>query len=366
MSHQVESMFSVKETPWHGLGVVIQNAPGIVEGIRLAGLDWEVRVDSLFRDLPVVVTDPLTGELVTTLKRDTLDDFGKVFVRSTDNSVLGIVGPNTHPLQNVKAFEWFQPFLDAKEAELTTAGSLCDGRKVWVMARLNRDNAEIVKGDEVAKFILLSNSHDGTTAIRVGFTPVRVVCANTLAMAHGDKASKLIRVRHSAKVETNLEKIRDVMNAANAEFEATAEQYRFLASRQISQADLRKYVKLVLDVDPDKSDDDLPKRTLAMIQEISDRHEKRTNMVYELAKQSQALQGATLDAIMRAFEEGRGTDNKASRGSYWTAYNAFTEWASYDRGHKQDTRLNSLWFGESARQNVKALEVALEMANAAA
>ncbi len=230
---------------------------------------------------------------------------------------------------------------------------------------MNRDNSVIVPNDEVAKFVLLSNSHDGTTAVRVGFTPVRVVCANTLAMAHGDKASKLIRIRHSKDVVKNVEAVRDAMNAANAEFEATAEQFRFLASKQINLSDLRKYVKLVLNIDADEDEDKLPKKSLTLLREITDRHEARTGMVYETAKSVNGLQGATLEAIMKAFEEGKGTDNKASRGSYWTAYNAVTEWMSYDRGQKQDTRLNSLWFGESARQNVIALELALELANAA-
>jgi hypothetical protein len=87
----------------------------------------------------------------------------------------------------------------------------------------------VAPGDEVEKYLLLSHGHDGSLAVRVGFTPVRVVCANTLSMAHGSDASKLIRVRHSKSLHENLANIREVMNLANAEFEATAEQYRLLA-----------------------------------------------------------------------------------------------------------------------------------------
>ena len=135
---------------------------------------------------------------------------------------------------------WFQPFLDAKEAALHTAGSLRNGSRIWVLAKLNRDPLVIAQGDEVEKFILLSHGHDGSLAVRVGFTPVRVVCQNTLAMAHGSDASKLIRVKHTKDVHENLANIREVMDLANAEFEATAEQYRLLARKSINQADLRK------------------------------------------------------------------------------------------------------------------------------
>jgi hypothetical protein len=100
--------------------------------------------------------------------------------RKSDNRILGVVGPKYHVLQNRAAFQWFQPFLDAREAALHTAGSLCEGSRVWVLAKLNRDPLIVALGDEVEKFMLLSHGHDGSLAVRVGFTPVRVVCQNTL------------------------------------------------------------------------------------------------------------------------------------------------------------------------------------------
>ena len=172
--------------------------------------------------------------------------------RTSDSKVLGVVGPRYAPLQNQDAFDWFQPFLDAKEAALHTAGSLRGGSRIWVLAKLNRDPLVIAQGDEVEKFILLSHGHDGSLAVRAGFTPIRVVCQNTLSMAHGSDASKLIRVKHTKDVLENLANIREVMDLANAEFEATAEQYRLLARKSINQADLRKYVKRVLKVEDEE------------------------------------------------------------------------------------------------------------------
>ena len=97
--------------------------------------------------------------------------------RKTDGRILGTVGPRYTLLQNKDAFQWFQPFLDAQEAALHTAGSLVHGSRIWVLAKLNRDPLVIAEGDEVEKFVLLSHSHDGSLAVRVGFTPIRVVCA---------------------------------------------------------------------------------------------------------------------------------------------------------------------------------------------
>ena len=180
------------------------------------------------------------------------------------------------------------------------------------------------------KFLLLSHGHDGSLAVRVGFTPVRVVCANTMALAHGSDASKLIRVRHSKSLHTNLANIREVMNLANQEFEATAEQYRLLARRSISQADLRKFVKRVLKVDDSKP---VAARTSNQIEEI-----------------------------VRLCESGRGNDLASVRGTYWTAYNGVSEWLGYSRGRSQATRIDSLWYGEGAGINKLAFQTALDMA----
>jgi phage/plasmid-like protein (TIGR03299 family) len=316
MAHRVETMFSVKETPWHGLGNVIQDAPTVDAGIQLAGLDWNVETQPLF------VAD---GRPVT----------HKAVVRTSDESILGVVGPKWQPLQNREAFDWFQPFLDSKAARLTTAGSLSNGRRVWVMAEIG-DPLTIVKGDEVRRFVLLSNSHDGTAAVRVGFTPIRVVCANTLAMAeHKGADSKLLRLRHSKNLKDVMEQVRDVMDLANSEFEATAEQYkRLAASKVVKREDLREYVKrvMLLTEDPKKPG--------------------------ELSKKS----ADTYAAILEGFDSGKGTDIRKVRGTWWNAYNAVTEYLSYSRGKSQDGRLDSLWFGEGFKINEDALDVALELA----
>jgi phage/plasmid-like protein (TIGR03299 family) len=229
---------------------------------------------------------------------------------------------------------WFQPFLDAGECCLHTAGSLHSGQKVWVLAQLNRDNSEIVPGDEVSKFILLSNSHDGTTAIRVGYTPIRVVCANTMAMAHSKgSGSQLIRIRHTRSSKNNLENVRDIMDNINMQFDATAEQFRFLASKNFNQADIRQYVKVMLGIEK-TVDDDIKTRTRNIMDEIL------------------------------ALVEGPKQSATNVRGTWWAAYNGYNEYLNYNKGRTEDNRLDSLWFGLNDNDNIKALYTAMEFANA--
>jgi phage/plasmid-like protein (TIGR03299 family) len=314
MAAAIENMMFVGATPWHGLGNQVSSDIGVEDAIVSAGLDWEVGL----KDLQTVDGVPVSH---------------RATYRKTDGSILGVVGPRYTPLQNKEAFDWFQPFLDAGECNLHTAGSLHSGQKVWVLAQLNRDNSEIVAGDEVTKFILLSNSHDGTTAIRVGYTPIRVVCANTLAWAHSASDSKLIRIRHTRSSKNNLENVRDIMDNINAGFEATAEQFRFLASKDFNQNDVRRYVKAMIGIEG-TVDADIKTRTRNIMDDI-------------LARIEGPKQSAT-----------------NVRGTWWAAYNGYNEYLNYAKGRTEDNRLDSLWFGVGANDNIKALNRAMEFANA--
>jgi phage/plasmid-like protein (TIGR03299 family) len=311
MAHLVESMMYVGKTPWHELGTAIpeEKKLSIREAIVAAKLDWQVECRHLF-------TDNSGGE-----KSGILNHYA--VCRTSDNAFLGIVGQDYVPLQNEEALKWFQPFLDAEEATLETAGSLKGGRQVWALAKIRDGNMDVGKKDSVAHYILLSNSHDGSVSVRVGFTPIRVVCNNTLTLAHDSEASKLLRVRHTSNLHENLELIREIMNVARKEFNATVEQYCHLQKHGINNSELEKYVRVVFSL-PDKGGRDL------------------------------------IPNIIYLFENGRGS--KEAGKTYWGAYNAVTEYLNYFRGKTQDNTLSSLWFGEATHINRQALNVALKMA----
>lgn len=312
MAAEIESMAFFGATPWHGLGTPLDETDlyDWPRACEKSGLNWDAEL------VPLVTAD--TSATVES----------KAVRRSSDGKILGVVGKKYTILQNRDAFKWFDPFLQAREASLATCGSLRQGSRIWVLAKLNRDPLVIAQGDTVEKYLLLSHGHDGSLAVRCGFCGIRVVCSNTLALAHKSDASKLIRCKHTKDIQENLANIRETMSLANQEFEATAEQYRLLARKSINQSDLQKYVKCVL-----KADDDASTRMKNTIAEI-----------------------------IGLCESGKGNTLPSVSGTYWTAYNGVTEWLSYNRGRNSENRLNSLWYGDGANLNRQALEVALEMA----
>lgn len=327
MAHEIEVVdgkahaFFVGEPAWHKLGKVFPEGTilAIDEAIKAAGLDWTVRLQPLHmkydgEEMPVP---------------------GYATVRDSDKSVLGVVGPTYNPLQNIDAFKWFQPFLDAKTAALEAAGSLRNGKRVWVLAKISRDPIEIVKGDEIRKYLLLSNGHDGSLAIRGGFTNIRAVCANTIAQAHSSAASRLLRVRHTKNAAKTLDEVREIMDLADREFSANAEQFKALARKGVSTEDLKKYVRKVFE----------PKVILTEPTPEDTSEDKNERL---LAK------------IIPLFEKGRGNDLPGVRGTMWGAYNAVNEYLNYERGNEAN-RLDSLWFGDSARLNQRALQTAMQM-----
>jgi phage/plasmid-like protein (TIGR03299 family) len=316
MAHEVETMMFAGDVPWHGLGIRVESAIDSNDAIRKAGLDWTVSLERMFTCEGIQI------------------DTHRAVRRETDGKVLGVVGNRYKPLDNAHAFAWFDPFVRAGMASYEAAGSLRGGARVFVLAKLNREDSVIVakSDDRVQKFLLLSNGHDGSLAIRVGFTPVRVVCANTLAAAHGDHASKLIRIRHSGDVVGALDDIRTAVNTADAEFEATAEQYRTLARHNINAADLRKYVSSVFELDePSPKADGTPRASRVM------------------------------EAVTQAFDSGAGNDLPGVKGTWWAAYNAVTDYLSHTRGTDSESRLDSQWYGDSAAKNTRALQYAYQM-----
>jgi phage/plasmid-like protein (TIGR03299 family) len=312
MAHVVESMFSARGiTPWHGLGNVIQEAPNTAEGIKLAGLNWGV------------TTKPLFTADGTAVQANGI-------IRETDGRVLGVVGKRYTPLQNSEAFSFFDPFLESGEASLETAGSLRHGERIWVLAKLNKAPIEISGNDVVNKYLLLSNGHDGVMGVRVSLTPIRVVCNNTLSMAHTSQESKFVRIMHSKKVVENLEKVREVVNIAENAFQATEEQMRIMSKRNINQDDLRKYVEVSLSLNMD-------------------------------TERAELLNDRIIDRVVELFDVSPGAIEAGH--TYWGAYNAVNYFLAHEKGREQDTRLNSLWFGQARKQDQNAFNLATRMAS---
>lgn len=189
MSANVETMFSVRETPWHGLGTIVQEAATSEEALRLAGLDWNVE------QKPVIYNGEDTGY--------------KFNVRSSDDTVLGVVGSRYKPVQNTEAFA-FTDELIGGDVRYETAGSLASGKRIWLLAKM--DDVKVLD-DTVEPFLCLTNSHDGYGSLKVCMTPVRVVCQNTLNCALS-RAKRTWNVRHTGSVMNRVTEAAQTLNLA--------------------------------------------------------------------------------------------------------------------------------------------------------
>lgn len=314
----------VGETAWHGKGTVIgaddERRFSIADSIQLAGMNQRIELGKCF-----YVYGP-NGEHCDEIPgtRSSL----RVYQNGTVKP-LGTVGDKYHALQPIEAFQWFQPWLDTREVAIETAGTLKGGKIDWVLARIMRDDLEIGGGDQIAKYLTLTTSHDGSEATRVGFTPIRIVCWNTLSAAHRDTASKLLKVRHTAGQHDALKTIRDTIDLIDQEFKATATQYCKLQSCGLSLVELRRYVKLVCEVDPDTPDKALGAR-------------KRT----------------TIDRIVQLALNGKGQTGEMTA---WAAYNGVTEYVTHHAGSDAEKRLVSNMTGAYSRMNRRALDLALQL-----
>lgn len=162
MAANVETMFSVREKPWHGIGTIVQDAPSSKEAIQLAGLDWLISQKDVFTESGVQIPGY------------------KANIRSTDQSVLGVVSDRYQIVQNEDAFAFTDGLL-GEGVTYETAGSLQGGRRTFILARL--PERFIIAGDEIMPYFVIMNSHDGSCSIKAAMTPVRVVCQNTLNLA---------------------------------------------------------------------------------------------------------------------------------------------------------------------------------------
>lgn len=215
MSANVESMFSVRETPWHGLGTVIQEAVCSEDALRLAGLDWEVRQE------PVLYKGIDTGHQFN--------------IRASDDTVLGVVGQRYKPVQNSSAFA-FTDELIGGDVRYETAGSLSSGKRVWMLAKMPDTK---IFDDVVEPYLCLTNSHDGFSSMKVCMTPVRVVCQNTLNFAL-NTAKRSWNVRHSGSIEGKLAEAKHTLGLAQEYMDKFALEAEELYKIKIAPKDFKE------------------------------------------------------------------------------------------------------------------------------
>ena len=226
MAACVETMFYVGETPWHGLGREIKSAPTSEEAIKVAGLDWDVIPKPIF------------------------DEFGreipgfKVNQRSSDNKNLGIVTDRYKIVQNREAFAFTDALL-GEGVKYETAGSLASGKRVWMLARME---GTMLAEEKIDPYLVFTNNHDGTGAVRVAVTPIRTVCQNTLNLAL-TKASRHWSCAHKGDIQGKLEEARYTLSNAKAYMEALEEEFGELKLKKVSESKVREMTDKLLEIE---------------------------------------------------------------------------------------------------------------------
>lgn len=226
MAANVETMFSVREKPWHGLGTIVAEAPTSKEALRLAGLDWKVCQKTIYTD-------------------DAEINGYKANIRDTDGQFLGVVTDRYKVVQNTEAFAFTDELL-GEGVKYETAGSLQNGRKVWMLARLPHEF--IVAGERISPFLVFSNTHDGSGAVRVAVTPVRVCCNNTLNLAL-KTARRSFSMVHTGNVKGKIQEAKHTLFMADVYMEKLGMELERLRRQKITERQVREYIGMLLPVE---------------------------------------------------------------------------------------------------------------------
>lgn len=224
MAANVETMFYTREKPWHGLGTRVEVAPTSADALKMAGLDWEVLQESIYTD----AGDKIAGY--------------KANVRSTDKKVLGVVTDRYKVIQNAEAFEFTDTLL-GNGVRYETAGSLAEGKKVWLLARLPREY--IIGGERISPYLVFSNTHDGSGAVRVAVTPIRVVCNNTLNLAL-DTAKRSWSMVHTGDIKGKIQEAKDTLFMAEEYMDNLGREFERLRKVQMTDEQVKEYIELLL------------------------------------------------------------------------------------------------------------------------
>ncbi|WP_313270552.1 DUF932 domain-containing protein [Epilithonimonas vandammei] len=251
MAHQLNfnnrtgkySFFSVKEKAWHNLGQIVQEYPTSEEAIKFAGLDYEVEKSPLFTKGAGIMENTNGIEMIDS-ELDVPNYFANI--RTDNNTVLGVVGKDYHIVQNREAFSFFDSIVGGGNGILyETAGALGNGERIFITAKLP-DYIRVGNGDDITeKYIFLTTSHDGSGSITAAFTPVRIVCQNTLN-ASLKNMSNVVRIRHTAGAKQRLDDAHKVMGLANklsTELEST---FNHWAKIKVGDDEMKKLIQLAL------------------------------------------------------------------------------------------------------------------------
>lgn len=328
------SFFSVKQKAWHGLGQIVEDYPTSEEAIRHAGLDYDVVKAPLFTKGSGII-ETAQGIDIADTELDVPNYFANI--RNDNNAVLGVVGKDYQIVQNREAFSFFDSIVGGGDGILyETAGALGGGERIFITAKLP-DYIRVGNGDDVTeKYIFLTTSHDGTGSITAAFTPIRIVCQNTLN-ASLRNMSNVVRIRHTSGAKQRLDDAHKVMGLASKlsnEMEGIFNQW---AKVKVNDAEVKKLIQLALC--PNKE----------TLQHLQKGNEDEISTVFK-------------NTVDDAFAYAMISDSQqmeTTKGTLFGAYNAVTGYYQNVRNYKDgEAKLQSIVMGGTAQmKSQKAFEL---------
>jgi len=324
MAHELEfvngvaQMAYVGATPWHGLGKEVPADLTPEQMLEAAGLNWEVKKYPTFAVLDD--NDP-----------DSVIETGQsALVRLSDKKMLDVVSDDWNPVQNAEAFEFFNEFVMAGDMEMHTAGSLKGGQIIWGLAKI-KESFELFKGDKIDSYLLFSNFHKYGFSTDVRFTPIRVVCNNTLTLSLSSAVERMVKISHRKQFDPA--NVKGMLGIATDKLKKYQEMAQFLGSKKAKTESVVEYFERIF-----------PMTT--------------TSKEKEEGKRSK-----NADIALGILHTQPGAEY--AEGTWWQPFNAVTYMTDHIMGRSADTRLTSAWYGYNKGLKTKALELAVEMAEAA-
>lgn len=255
MAANVETMFYTRQKPWHGLGTMVQEAPASREALELAGLNWRVIQKALLT---------ADGHLVPGFKAN---------LRDSDNQVLGVVTDRYRVVQNEDAFAFTDALL-GEGVTYETAGSLQNGRRTWILAKLPQNY--IISGDEITPYLVFMNSHDGTGAIKAAMTPIRVVCQNTLNLAL-KTAKRTWSADHVGDIQGKMEDARYTLLYADQYMKELGKAIDALRRIKLSDRQVQEYIDALFPL-PENATEAQTKNTLRLKEDMKARYHEAPDL----------------------------------------------------------------------------------------
>lgn len=331
------SFFSVKEKAWHNLGQVISDYPTSSEAIKHAGLDYTVEKRPLFTyDTANHRSDPETDLIIPEIE---VPDYYAT-IRTDTEQVLGVVGNDYEVIQNCDAFSFFDSIVGNKDGILyETAGALDKGERIFITAKLP-DYIRVGRNDLIEQYLFLTTSHDGYGSITAAFTPIRIVCNNTLNAAMKNK-SNCIKIRHTASAPERLKQAHRLLGITNQlanELEGVFNQW---ASIRVTDQAVKRLVQIAMA--PNK--EVLHNLVEGRQDELSTVYNNMVSSVMEYAWTSPSQQEAT------------------TKGTLFGAYNSVTGYFQNMRNYKDDeSKLKSILYGTGLQRSQTAFELCRDFA----